>query len=36
VQPSSRTLATIQDKFLQKQHLIAHGIAVAESEVLKS
>merc|ERR1740130_246064 len=31
VQPSSATLSTIQDKFLQKNHLISHGIAVADS-----
>ncbi|KAI9663504.1 MAG: phosphoribosylaminoimidazole carboxylase ade2 [Alyxoria varia] len=30
-QPSWETIRLIQDKFAQKQHLIAHGIAVADS-----
>ncbi|KAI9477147.1 phosphoribosylaminoimidazole carboxylase [Zychaea mexicana] len=31
VHPSAKTVKTIQDKYAQKQHLIAHGIPVAES-----
>lgn len=31
VQPSWRTLRTIQDKFKQKEHLSKHGVRVAES-----
>lgn len=30
VQPNWRTLRMIQDKYLQKQHLLEHGVAVAE------
>lgn len=32
VQPSPATIRLIQDKYLQKQHLISHGIATAEAE----
>jgi phosphoribosylaminoimidazole carboxylase len=31
VEPSWRTLRTIKDKYAQKEHLKAHGVAVAES-----
>lgn len=31
VEPKARTIATIQDKYLQKLHLINAGVAVAES-----
>ena len=30
VRPAPATIATIQDKHRQKQHLAAHGVAVAE------
>lgn len=36
VQPSWRTLRTIQDKYLQKSHLIMNGVAVAESMEVES
>jgi phosphoribosylaminoimidazole carboxylase len=36
VEPSARTIATIQDKYLQKLHLINAGVAVAESVPLES
>jgi len=35
VQPSPLTIRTIQDKFLQKQHLIQHSIATPESYALQ-
>lgn len=36
VQPSSRVLATIQDKYLQKQHFAQHGIALPPFVVTSS
>lgn len=36
VQPSSRTLSIIQDKYLQKEHLIKHGIAVADCVAVRT
>jgi phosphoribosylaminoimidazole carboxylase len=36
VQPAPSTLRTIQDKYLQKVHLIEHGIPVAESVGVES
>jgi phosphoribosylaminoimidazole carboxylase len=36
VQPSWKTLRTIQDKFAQKVHLQQHGVATAESRALAS
>jgi phosphoribosylaminoimidazole carboxylase len=36
VEPSARTIATIQDKYLQKLHLINAGVAVAESIPLET
>ncbi|KAF2772564.1 phosphoribosylaminoimidazole carboxylase [Teratosphaeria nubilosa] len=36
VQPSWRTIRTIQDKYLQKQHLAAHDLETAESLSLAS
>ncbi|KZO97132.1 Phosphoribosylaminoimidazole carboxylase [Calocera viscosa TUFC12733] len=36
VHPAPSTIRTIQDKFLQKQHLISHGIPVAESVAVDS
>ncbi|KAK6355097.1 phosphoribosylaminoimidazole carboxylase ade2 [Orbilia brochopaga] len=36
VQPSSQTIRTIQDKYLQKEFLIKHGVAVAESRSIDS
>ncbi|KAK3105518.1 hypothetical protein LTR53_018279, partial [Teratosphaeriaceae sp. CCFEE 6253] len=35
VQPSWRTLRTIQDKYEQKRHLQRHGVAIAESVALE-
>lgn len=35
VQPSWKTVRTIQDKFLQKEHLQSHGVATAHSMALK-
>lgn len=35
VQPSWKTIRMIQDKYLQKEHLQSHGIAVAESIALE-
>ena len=34
IQPSWKTIRLIQDKFTQKQHLIRHGIPVADSRAL--
>ena len=34
VQPSWKTVRTIQDKYLQKEHLQSHGIATAQSMAL--
>jgi phosphoribosylaminoimidazole carboxylase len=31
IQPSWKTIRTIQDKYLQKEHLTSHGVSVAES-----
>ncbi|KAF3902602.1 hypothetical protein ABW21_db0208426 [Orbilia brochopaga] len=36
VQPSSQTIRTIQDKYLQKEFLSKHGVAVAESRSIDS
>ncbi|KIW03189.1 phosphoribosylaminoimidazole carboxylase, ATPase subunit, variant [Verruconis gallopava] len=36
VEPRARTIATIQDKYLQKLHLINAGVSVAESIPLKA
>ena len=36
VQPSWKTIRTIQDKYLQKEHLHKHGVATAESLALES
>jgi phosphoribosylaminoimidazole carboxylase len=36
VQPSPSTIRTIQDKYRQKEHFMAHGIATAESKVVAS
>jgi len=36
VEPSWRTLRTIQDKFLQKEHLASHEVATAQSVPLAS
>lgn len=36
VEPSWKTIRTIQDKYLQKEHLKAHGVATAESLPLAS
>jgi phosphoribosylaminoimidazole carboxylase len=36
VQPNWRTLRMIQDKHLQKQHLLEHGVAVAGSVAVES
>ncbi|KAJ3070429.1 phosphoribosylaminoimidazole carboxylase ade2 [Podochytrium sp. JEL0797] len=36
VHPLPSTIRTIQDKFLQKQHLIAHNVPVAESREVSS
>ena len=36
VEPRARTIATIQDKYLQKLHLINAGVAVADSIPLES
>lgn len=36
VQPSPLTIRTIQDKFLQKQHLIHHSLATPESYALEA
>ena len=36
VQPSPLTIRTIQDKFLQKQHLMRHSIATPESYALEA
>lgn len=36
VQPSWRTLRMIQDKYLQKQHLVENGVAVAEFVAVES
>ncbi|ORX55535.1 phosphoribosylaminoimidazole carboxylase [Hesseltinella vesiculosa] len=30
VHPSSQTIKTIQDKFVQKEHLVSHGVPVAD------
>jgi len=35
VEPSAKTITTIQDKYLQKQHLIEGGIATAESVAIE-
>ena len=35
VQPSWKTIRTIQDKYLQKQHLASHGVALAQSLALE-
>lgn len=35
VQPSWKTIRRIQDKYLQKEHLHAHGVATAQSVALK-
>ena len=35
VQPSWKTIRTIQDKYLQKEHLQSHGVATAQSMVLE-
>ena len=35
VQPSWKTIRTIQDKYLQKEYLQSHGVATAESMVLE-
>ena len=35
VQPSWKTIRTIQDKYLQKEHLESHGVAIAQSVALK-
>ncbi|KAF2115531.1 hypothetical protein BDV96DRAFT_599848 [Lophiotrema nucula] len=35
VEPSPKTLTIIKDKFRQKEHLIAHGVDVAESRDLE-
>lgn len=35
VQPSPRTIRLIQDKYLQKRHLVSHGIAVAPFEAVE-
>src|ERR1700710_1864371 len=34
IEPKPETIKIIQDKFIQKQHLIKHGIPVAESYAL--
>lgn len=36
VQPSPRTIRLIQDKYLQKRHLVKHGIAVAPFEAVEA
>ncbi|EJT98791.1 Phosphoribosylaminoimidazole carboxylase [Dacryopinax primogenitus] len=36
VQPRPSTIRTIQDKYLQKVHLVKHGVPVAESEAVAS
>jgi phosphoribosylaminoimidazole carboxylase len=36
VQPSWRTIRTIQDKYLQKEHLQKHGVSIAESVPVES
>lgn len=35
VQPSWRTIRTIQDKYLQKDHLTQHGVRTATSKVVE-
>lgn len=35
VQPSWRTIRTIQDKYRQKEHLASHGVALAQSVALE-
>jgi phosphoribosylaminoimidazole carboxylase len=35
VQPSWKTIRSIQDKYLQKEHLRSHGVATAQSMVLE-
>lgn len=36
IYPSPRTIKLIQDKYLQKEHLIRHGLATAESVAVES
>ena len=35
VQPNWKTIRTIQDKYLQKEHLASHGVALAQSLALE-